>query len=110
MFHPKHVPYLQYFKRYALNSFKKWLTTIQNRDVEEQYMKQTRKKLPVDLASFEKMRTENYLYVDKTQHIYRMATEGTFYFLARPRRFGKSLLVSTLTSLFRGRKELFDGL
>ncbi|GAK53791.1 AAA-ATPase [Candidatus Moduliflexus flocculans] len=73
-------------------------------------MKQTRKKLPVDLASFEKMRTENYLYVDKTQHIYRMATEGTFYFLARPRRFGKSLLVSTLTSLFRGRKELFDGL
>lgn len=73
-------------------------------------MKQTRKKLPVDLASFEKMRTENYLYVDKTQHIYRMATEGTFYFLSRPRRFGKSLLVSTLTSLFRGRKELFEGL
>jgi hypothetical protein len=57
-------------------------------------MEQTRRKLPVDLASFDVMRTENYLSVDKTQHIYRMVTEGKFYFLSRPRRFGKSLLVS----------------
>ena len=67
-------------------------------------------KLPVDIQSFETMRTENYLYVDKTRHIYRMVTEGKFYFLSRPRRFGKSLLASTLNCLFQGRKELFDGL
>lgn len=67
-------------------------------------------KLPVDISSFEKMRTEGYLYVDKTQHIYRIVTEGTFYFLSRPRRFGKSLLVSTLACLFQGRKDLFEGL
>ncbi len=73
-------------------------------------MKQISKKLPVDVQSFEKMRTENYLYVDKTRHIYRMVTEGTFYFLSRPRRFGKSLLVSTLSCLFQGRKELFEDL
>jgi hypothetical protein len=68
------------------------------------------KKLPVDIQSFETMRTENYLYVDKTQHIHRMVTEGKFYFLSRPRRFGKSLLVSTLDCLFQGRKDLFEGL
>lgn len=71
---------------------------------------QNTQKLPVDVHSFEIMRTQNYLYVDKTRHIYRMMTEGTFYFLSRPRRFGKSLLVSTLNCLFQGRKELFDGL
>ncbi|GAK55245.1 hypothetical protein U27_02077 [Candidatus Vecturithrix granuli] len=73
-------------------------------------MEPLRQKLPVDISSFEKMRTEGYLYVDKTQHIYRMVTEGTFYFLSRPRRFGKSLLVSTLECLFQGRRDLFEGL
>lgn len=73
-------------------------------------MQPLRKKLPVDVQSFEVMRTQDYLYVDKTRHIYRMVTEGTFYFLSRPRRFGKSLLVSTLKCLFQGRKELFEGL
>jgi len=67
-------------------------------------------KLPVGIQSFETMRTENYLYVDKTRHIYRMVTEGKFYFLSRPRRFGKSLLVSTLDCLLQGRKDLFEGL
>ena len=69
-----------------------------------------RQKLPVDIQAFEIMRGENYLYVDKTRHVYRMATEGRYYFLSRPRRFGKSLLVSTLKCLFQGRKELFEGL
>ncbi len=73
-------------------------------------MKQINKKLPVDIQSFEIMQTENYLYVDKTRYIHRMVTEGKFYFLSRPRRFGKSLLVSTLESLFQGRKKLFEGL
>lgn len=69
-----------------------------------------RKKLPIDIQAFEIMRGEDYLYVDKTHDIYRMATQGRFYFLSRPRRFGKSLLVSTLKCLFQGRKELFEGL
>ncbi|MCP4395895.1 MAG: AAA family ATPase, partial [bacterium] len=69
-----------------------------------------RKKLPVDSQAFEIMRGENYLYVDKTRHIYQMIAEGRFYFLSRPRRFGKSLLVSTLKCLFQGRKGLFEGL
>ncbi len=70
----------------------------------------SRQKLPVDIQAFEIMRGENYLYVDKTRHIYQMVTEGRFYFLSRPRRFGKSLLVSTLKCLFQGRKDLFEGL
>ena len=68
------------------------------------------KKLPLDVQSFEKMRTENYVYVDKTRHIHKMISEGTYYFLSRPRRFGKSLFVSTLKCFFEGRKELFEGL
>ncbi len=66
--------------------------------------------LPIGIQSFQTLRENNYLYVDKTRHIHRMVVEGMFYFLARPRRFGKSLLVSTLSSLFQGKKALFDGL
>lgn len=68
------------------------------------------KKLPLDVQAFEKMRGENYLYVDKTRHIHKMISEGTYYFLSRPRRFGKSLFVSTLKCLFEGKKDLFTGL
>lgn len=68
------------------------------------------RKLPIGESSFENMRTRDYLYVDKTEYIHRMVTEGAYYFLARPRRFGKSLLVSTLRCLFQGRRELFEGL
>ncbi|MDM8551463.1 ATP-binding protein [Desulfobacterales bacterium HSG2] len=68
------------------------------------------KKLPIGIQAFETMRERDYLYVDKTRHIHRMVTEGMFYFLSRPRRFGKSLLVSALKCLFQGRKELFEGL
>ncbi len=68
------------------------------------------KKLPVGDSSFERMREEDLLYVDKTRHIHRMLSEGMFYFVARPRRFGKSLTVSTIRCLFQGRKDLFDGL
>jgi len=67
-------------------------------------------KLPIGIQAFETIREQGYLYVDKTRHIYRMVSEGMFYFLARPRRFGKSLLVSILKCLFQGRKELFQGL
>jgi hypothetical protein len=67
-------------------------------------------KLPIGIQSFEKIRTENYLYVDKTEEIYNLLNSAGYYFLSRPRRFGKSLLVSTLKEIFLGKKELFKGL
>ncbi|MDR1633171.1 MAG: ATP-binding protein, partial [Dysgonamonadaceae bacterium] len=62
------------------------------------------------IQDFEKLRTENFLYVDKTQFVYKLAQESRPYFLGRPRRFGKSLFLSTLKAYFLGKKELFDGL
>ena len=56
------------------------------------------------------LRTDNNVYVDKTEHIYRLLTQGSHYFLSRPRRFGKSLLLSTLKAIFKGEKDLFEGL
>ncbi|MCP4545351.1 MAG: AAA family ATPase [bacterium] len=67
-------------------------------------------KLPIGIQSFQVIRRGGYVYVDKTEHVYRLVDQGMFYFLARPRRFGKSLLVSTLRCLFEGKKDLFDGL
>ena len=67
-------------------------------------------KYPIGIQEFEKIINGSYVYVDKTALIYRLVTEGSIYFLSRPRRFGKSLLVSTLECYFRGRKELFRGL
>lgn len=66
--------------------------------------------LPIGIQNFEKIRNEGYLYVDKTDFVYRLATTGSYYFLSRPRRFGKSLLISTLRAYFEGKRELFDGL
>ncbi|MDR2873159.1 MAG: AAA family ATPase [Methanobrevibacter sp.] len=68
------------------------------------------KKLPIGIQSFREIRENNYLYVDKTQHILNMIKTGEVYFLSRPRKFGKSFLVSTIESLFKGDKELFKGL
>jgi hypothetical protein len=68
------------------------------------------KKLPIGIQSFEKLRQENYLYVDKTEDIFRLITSGSIYFLSRPRRFGKSLLISTMDELFKGNRSLFEGL
>ena len=67
-------------------------------------------KYPIGIQDFEKIITGGYVYVDKTALIYRLVTEGNIYFLSRPRRFGKSLLVSTLKAYFKGKKELFKGL
>ena len=67
-------------------------------------------KYPIGIQDFESVINGNYVYVDKTALIYRLVTEGKIYFLSRPRRFGKSLLVSTLEAYFQGRKELFKGL
>ncbi len=66
---------------------------------------------PIGIQTFEQIRKEDKLYIDKTEYIYRMShTSGKFFFLGRPRRFGKSLLVSTMKSYFEGKKELFKGL
>ena len=66
---------------------------------------------PVGIQTFSEIITKNYLYVDKTGYIHQMTHSGKKYlFLSRPRRFGKSLLVSTLQSYFEGKKELFKGL
>ncbi len=66
--------------------------------------------LPQGISDFEKLRMGNYVYVDKTEQIYNLIKRGQYYFLSRPRRFGKSLLVSTFKAIFEGRKDLFDGL
>ena len=65
---------------------------------------------PVGIQNFESLRRDGYFYVDKTAKIYELAKTGRYYFLSRPRRFGKSLLVSTLEAYFQGKKELFEGL
>ena len=65
---------------------------------------------PVGIQNFESLRRDGYFYVDKTAKIYELAKTGRYYFLSRPRRFGKSLLVSTLEAYFQGKRELFEGL
>jgi Predicted AAA-ATPase/PD-(D/E)XK nuclease superfamily len=67
-------------------------------------------KYPVGIQDFNKLRSQNYVYVDKTSFVWQMADWGGYYFLSRPRRFGKSLLVSTLDYLFQGKKDIFEGL
>ncbi len=70
-----------------------------------------RKLYPIGMQTFEEIRKKDFLYIDKTEYIYRMThTNGKYFFLSRPRRFGKSLLVSTFLSYFEGRKDLFEGL
>lgn len=68
------------------------------------------RKLPIGIQTFEDIRKNSYLYVDKTKHVWRIANIGKPYFLSRPRRFGKSLLLSTFEAYFAGKKELFKGL
>jgi len=68
------------------------------------------KKLPIGIQTFEKLINDDCLYIDKTKLIYQLIQSGSVYFLSRPRRFGKSLLLSTLEAIFKGKKELFKGL
>lgn len=65
---------------------------------------------PIGIQNFEKLRKDGYVYVDKTAWVHRLVTTGSYYFLSRPRRFGKSLLISTLEAYFLGKRELFKGL
>jgi hypothetical protein len=68
------------------------------------------KKLPIGIQTFAEIIEEDYVYVDKTRHIVELIQAGKYLFLSRPRRFGKSLLVSTLSEIFAGNKKLFEGL
>lgn len=67
-------------------------------------------KYPIGIQNFEEIRTKGFAYVDKTRLLFKLVDEGKYYFLSRPRRFGKSLLLSTIESFFQGRKDLFEGL
>ena len=67
-------------------------------------------KYPIGIQNFESIRRDGYAYVDKTAWMWKMIDEGKYYFLSRPRRFGKSLMVSTLEAFFSGQRELFKGL
>ena len=68
------------------------------------------KKLPIGISTFEKIISGNYLYIDKTEFALQIIENGEYYFLSRPRRFGKSLFIDTLQCIFEGKKELFNGL
>ena len=72
--------------------------------------KKALRRCPIGIQTFEKIRQGDYLYVDKTELVYQLAHDYSCVFLSRPRRFGKSLLVSTFHSYFEGRKDLFSGL
>lgn len=69
-----------------------------------------KQKLPIGIQHFKDIREQQYLYVDKTETIFRLTESGKYFFLSRPRRFGKSLTLSTIKALYKGQKELFDGL
>ena len=71
---------------------------------------QDTRQYPVGIQDFEKIRKEGYVYVDKTALLWRLVSSGCYYFLSRPRRFGKSLLLSTIAAYYQGKKELFQGL
>ena len=74
-------------------------------------MEQQRRFYPIGIQTFSELRNKPYLYIDKTEHVYRIThSDSKYVFLSRPRRFGKSLLTSTLQAYFEGKKELFKGL
>ena len=68
------------------------------------------KRLPIGIQDFRSLREDKFLYIDKSEPIFQLAKSGKYFFLSRPRRFGKSLLLSTIKYLFLGKKELFKGL
>ncbi|MCQ2275116.1 MAG: AAA family ATPase, partial [Bacteroidales bacterium] len=70
----------------------------------------TLQRLPIGIQGFEKIREEGFLYVDKTRQVYDLTHTNQYYFLSRPRRFGKSLLLSTIKCYYEGKRQLFDGL
>lgn len=74
------------------------------------YLNHVKFTIPIGIQSFSEIREGGYIYIDKTEYIYRLIAEGKYYFLSRPRRFGKSLLLSTIEEYFKGNREFFNGL
>jgi hypothetical protein len=79
-------------------------------DCDQLYLESAMKKLPIGISNFTEIRTEGYYYVDKSPYVHQLAEAGKYYFLSRPRRFGKSLFVDTLKCAFEGRQDLFQDL
>ncbi|MCQ2274667.1 MAG: AAA family ATPase, partial [Bacteroidales bacterium] len=73
-------------------------------------MSTTLQRFPIGIQGFESLRNDGYLYVDKTRLVYDLTHTNRYFFLSRPRRFGKSLLLSTIKCYYEGKRELFDGL
>jgi hypothetical protein len=110
-----YVPRTISYKRWCVGRTRRSLYSIGKRynvlNAKTQKRKEeTMKKLPLGIQTFSKLIKNDYLYVDKTQHIANLIQAGNYLFISRPRRFGKSLLVSTLSEIFSGNKELFEGL
>jgi len=104
--------YTQETQRFVLHSHE-FVVYLQNGSQTTRTMtgKQQLQRCPVGIQTFSEIRENNYVYVDKTEYVYRLAhSDAKYFFLSRPRRFGKSLLTSTLRSYFEGRKSLFEGL
>jgi len=93
----------------SIKSFIEDLFSENKNYIRKQDIHRDMKDLPLGIQDFKKIRKKDYLYVDKTEHLYKLIDQGEVYFLSRPRRFGKSLTVSTLEYLFKGEKELFKG-
>ena len=93
-------------------AFLEKLYLCERNTVKGKYMEiQQLKRCPVGIQTFSEIIENNYVYVDKTEHVYRLVhSDGKYFFLSRPRRFGKSLLTSTLRCYFEGRRDLFKGL
>lgn len=87
-----------------LNEYSNKFVSLLFREIDEAML------YPIGIQNFEDLRKNEFVYVDKTHHIHRLASTGKYYFLSRPRRFGKSLLISTMEAYFKGSKELFEGL
>lgn len=95
----------------VVSQFLRIFANEENITLKERLAIMARKLYPIGIQTFERIRVEDKFYIDKTEYVYRMAhTDGTYFFLSRPRRFGKSLLLTTMQSYFEGKKDLFKGL
>ena len=101
------------YKRAVIKNSRKSLAVSYKRRIfaeKRDKMTQQNRKLPLGIQDFEEMRRDHYIYADKTDMVWKLANGTKYNYLSRPRRFGKSLLCSTLKCYFEGRKDLFEGL
>lgn len=101
-----------YKMRWALLAFQFLYVNLQSQLCARNYKQDDMEELkyPIGIQTFEKIISGGYVYVDKTAYVHKLVKNGGYYFLSRPRRFGKSLLLSTIEAFYRGRRDLFEGL